>query len=53
MVNIAWPRDTEAPWYSQWGVVLITVIIGLIGVIAYSSNRRHILSADVSVGVSK
>lgn len=53
MVNIAWPRDSEAPWYSQWGVVLITVIIGLIGVIAYSSNRRHILSADVSVDVSK
>jgi amino acid transporter len=45
MVNIAWPRDTSAPWYIQWGVVLITVIIGAIGGIIYQSRKSQIISS--------
>ncbi len=43
LVNIAWPRDDAAPWYSQWGVVLITVIIGAIGGLVYAANRKEIV----------
>ena len=53
LVNIAWPRDTEAPWYSQWGVVLITAIVGIVGAIAYASSRSQILSDEVNVDGTK
>jgi amino acid transporter len=43
LINIAWPRDDAAPWYSQWGVVLITVIIGAIGGLIYAANRKEIV----------
>lgn len=43
LINIAWPRDAAAPWYSQWGVILITVIIGAIGGLVYAANRNEIV----------
>lgn len=44
LVNIAWPRVDSAPWYSQWGVVLMMVIIGALGAVVYAANRTHILN---------
>jgi amino acid transporter len=35
LANIAWPRYPELAWYENWGVILMIVILGIIGVIAY------------------
>ncbi len=35
LVNIAWPRFPELEWFENWGVVLIIVILGVVGVAAY------------------
>jgi amino acid transporter len=35
LINIAWPRYPELVWYENWGVILMIVILGVIGVIAY------------------
>ncbi len=45
LVNIGWPRDTSAPWYIQYGVVITTVLIGAIGGLIYLS-RRSIIKAS-------
>ena len=37
LVNIAWPR------YDQWGVVIMTVIIGAVGGVVYLLNRKAIV----------
>lgn len=36
LVNIAWPRYPELEWFENWGVILIMVILGVIGAIAYA-----------------
>ena len=30
-VNIAWPRNAYGVWYLNWGIVLATVVLGVIG----------------------
>lgn len=35
MVNIMWPRYPELQWFENWGVLLITAILGVVGVVAY------------------
>lgn len=30
-INIAWPRDLYGEWYLNWGLIIMTVVIGLIG----------------------
>ena len=35
-VNIAWPRYPELEWFENWGVILIVIILGVVGVIAYA-----------------
>jgi hypothetical protein len=32
IVNIAWPRLPDAPWYVNWGAVLMVVIVAILGV---------------------
>jgi amino acid transporter len=36
LVNIAWPRYPELEWYENWGVILIVIILGILGAIAYA-----------------
>ncbi|MEJ7781938.1 MAG: hypothetical protein WKF99_05175, partial [Solirubrobacteraceae bacterium] len=31
IVNIAWPRLPEAPWYVEWGAVLMVAVVALAG----------------------
>jgi amino acid transporter len=32
IINIAWPRNTYAGvWYLNWGIVIVTVVLGLVG----------------------
>jgi len=45
-VNIAWPRATDLPWYQEYGVVLMVVVIGLLGLAVYSSVRGNVRLAD-------
>lgn len=35
LVNIAWPRYADLAWYENWGVILMIVILGIIGAVAY------------------
>lgn len=42
LVNIAWPRDTASPWYIQYGVLIIVVVVALIGVVFYSARKQQI-----------
>lgn len=35
-INIAWPRDLYGVWYLNWGLVIMTVIVGLLGVAVMS-----------------
>ena len=32
-INIGWPRTPTAPWYENWSVVVMTVLIAALGVI--------------------
>jgi len=46
LVNISWPRDTSAPWYVQYGVVIIVVIIATVGAVIYSSRKDEIKASN-------
>ena len=35
-INIAWPRDLYGVWYLNWGLVIMTVVIGAIGALVMS-----------------
>jgi amino acid transporter len=35
-VNIAWPRDLYGVWYLNWGLIIMTVIVGVLGVAVMS-----------------
>lgn len=42
LVNIAWPRSVGVPWYQDYGVLLMTAIIGALGVACYLPVRHRI-----------
>ena len=44
--NIAWPRAEGVPWYQDWAVLLMTGIIGVLGVLAYLLVRTKVLAAE-------
>lgn len=44
LVNISWPRDTSAAWYVQYGVLIVTAVITLVGAIFYASRKDQIHS---------
>jgi len=46
LVNIAWPRATELPWYQEYGVVVMIVVVSVLGVLAYLPVRRHVRAAE-------
>ena len=35
VVNIAWPRANELPWYENWAVVIMVVVLGVFGGVSY------------------
>lgn len=44
IVNLAWPRAAvygEDAWYYQWGGVLFTVVIVVVGLIVVAVTKRH------------
>lgn len=42
IVNIAWPRLSDAPWYHNWGVVIMLGVIGIAGALAYRTVRHEV-----------
>lgn len=46
LINISWPRDDAAPWYIQWGVVIMVVVLGLLGLIIWASRRDQIRDSE-------
>lgn len=50
IVNIAWPRATELPWYENWGVVIMVAILGFLGTISYLSLRSRIARLRQGLG---
>lgn len=51
--NIAWPRATDLPWYQNWGVFIMVVVVGALGVLAYLSVRRTITQPRALESLSK
>jgi amino acid transporter len=45
-INIAWPRAEGVPWYQDWAVLLMTGIVGVLGVVAYLFVRPQVLTAE-------
>jgi TRAP-type C4-dicarboxylate transport system permease small subunit len=41
IVNIAWPRQPEAPWYQNYAVIVVFVILGLAGFAVERHLRRR------------
>jgi amino acid transporter len=48
IVNIAWPRLPDAPWYVNWGAVLMVVIVALLGVVVRGGMRADDLAEPVA-----
>lgn len=47
IVNLLWPRPVNSEWYLNWGALIMTVILGLLGaLIAWRSFRRGSPAAD-------
>ena len=44
LINVWWPRYPDLPWYQNWGVLLVTVILTVVGFIAYAFAPRHEMS---------
>jgi len=41
LVNIVWPRYGDLPWYQNWGTLLMIVVLGILGVLAYLTAPSH------------
>jgi amino acid transporter len=41
LINVWWPRSPDLPWYQNWAVLFYTVVLGVLGVVAYSLAPRH------------
>ncbi|GAA1533192.1 amino acid permease [Actinomadura kijaniata] len=41
MVNMAWPRTPEGPWYDDWIVVLSGLVVVALGAVYMTLTRHH------------
>jgi amino acid transporter len=44
LINVWWPRTPDQPWYLNYGVLLVTVILAVLGIITYMLAPRHEVS---------
>ena len=42
IVNIAWPRTPDAPWYQNYGVIVMFISLGILGIAIFLPLRRRI-----------
>ncbi len=45
-INIGWPRGVDVPWYQNWGVYGMSVIVGVLGILVYLSVRQNVHAAE-------
>ena len=53
LINIAWPRATDLPWYQEYGVIVMIVVIGALGVLAYLPARSRIVAEESRLRVAR
>lgn len=49
-VNIAWPRTPDLPWYQNYGVVVMVVVLGILGLASYLPLRNRISHVQTQSG---
>lgn len=48
-INIGWPRPLNPQWYLNWGVIIMTGVLGLLGILVYA----YVSSSNIpSLGVA-
>ncbi len=47
LVNVWWPRYPDLPWYQNWGVLAVTILLTVLGFAAYSLAPHHEAQPDV------
>jgi amino acid transporter len=45
-INVAWPRDFNPQWWLNWGLILMTAILGTIGIVMCTRIFRGRTQAD-------
>jgi len=41
IINLVWPRPVFSEWYLNWGAIIMTVVLGLVGaLIVWRTFRR-------------
>jgi amino acid transporter len=53
LVNVWWPRSPSLPWYQNGSVLLVTVILAVLGVIAYMLAPRHEMTGSTPSGLTE
>jgi hypothetical protein len=51
-VNLAWPRSAvygNDHWYYQWGAVVFTLVIAVVGAVCYAVRREGRRSVNLTV----
>ena len=41
LINVWWPRSPDLPWYQNYGVLVVTLILAGLGGLAYALAPRH------------
>ena len=53
-VNVAWPRDFNPQWWLNWGLIIMTVVLGTIGLVMcnriFRGGRRTLGAGATSSG---
>jgi amino acid transporter len=49
-VNVAWPRDFNPQWWLNWGLIIMTVVLGVIGLVLCNRifRRRGTIDAGAA-----
>jgi amino acid transporter len=48
MINLAWPRSVTSEWYLNWGIIIVTVVLGVLAAVIASRAFRPGSAADVA-----
>lgn len=46
LVNIAWPREHQLPWYEDWAVLVGTGVLGFVGLVYFLVRRPYRAMAE-------
>lgn len=46
LINVWWPRSPSSPWYQNYGVIVVTIILTVLGIVAFALAPRHEISGE-------